>query len=197
MLDGSAALLTYQAANYFATGTVPTRRGNAHPSLVPYSAYPCADGTIILAVGNDSLFQRFCVAIGTPELASQPEYVTVAARVEHRDALDAELSAILSQRRRDDWITLLREHGIPCGAVRDVGEVCTSSQLNARDMLPTLDHPTAGKLRQLGSPVQLGGSPCALRLPPPLLGQHTEEILADLLGLSAEEVAALREQDVI
>jgi crotonobetainyl-CoA:carnitine CoA-transferase CaiB-like acyl-CoA transferase len=197
MLDASVALLTYQAGIHFATGEVPRRRGNAHPSIVPYSTYPSQDGTLIVGVGNDALFVRFCKLIGRPELATDERFATAAARVEHREALDPLLCEVLTGRPRDEWIALLRQEGIPCGAVRDVAEVCASPQLAARDMLPELEHPRAGRIRQLGSPLALSETPSTLELPPPLLGQHTEEVLQQLLGLAAEEVARLRESGVV
>jgi len=197
MLDGSAALLTYQAGIHFATGQVPARRGNAHPSIVPYTTYPSADGTLIVAVGNDALFRRFCGVIGRAELASDARFATAAARVEHRDALDTILREVLSRRPRDRWIAALREAGIPCGAVRDVAEVCASPQLRARGMIQELEHPAAGAVGQLGSPLRLSDTPTALRTPPPLLGEHTDEVLGALLGLSAEEIAGLREAGVV
>ena len=198
MLDVSASLLTYQAGIYFATGTPPQRRGNAHPSIVPYSTYPCADGTLILAVGNDSLFERFCKAIERPELPTDERYATAAARVQNREAMDQLLETILIARPRDQWIQRLRTEGVPCGAVRDVGEICTSPQLEARGMLQRVEHPVAGSVGQVGSPIVLhGGQEAEPMRPPPGLGQHTEEVLEQLLGISGEEVAKLREEGVV
>lgn len=197
MLDVSAALLTYQAGIHFATGEVPRRRGNAHPTIVPYSTYPAQDGTLIVAVGNDDLFVRFCQVIGRPELADDERFATAATRVEHRQQLDRLLCEVLGQRCRDTWIEQLRQQGIPCGAVRDVAEVCASPQLKARGMLQEMEHPVAGKVGQLGPPVVLSRTPCELRLPPPQLGQHTEEVLGSLLGLSAQDVSELRDQGVV
>lgn len=197
MLDVSASLLTFQAGNYFASGKLPVRRGNAHPSIVPYSAYPSSDGTLLLAVGNDSLFRRLCEAIEEQALGDDPRFATAAARVEHRAALDEILVAVLRRRPRDHWIAHLRKFGVPCGAVRDLSEVASSPQLHARGMLQTMEHPRAGQLRVLGSPLQLSASPPSLRLPPPLLGEHTEELLGGLLGVSPEELAALRTRGVV
>lgn len=197
MLDASVALLTYQAGIHFATGQVPWRRGNAHPSIVPYSTYPCQDGTLIVAVGNDALFTRFCHIVGQPELAADHRFSTAAARVEHRDELDRLLEGILTRQPRDHWIAVLREAGIPCGGVRDVAEVCASPQLAARGMVQRLEHPAAGPVTQLGCPVSLSESPAALRLPPPMLGQHTDEVLCGLVGLTADEVQRLRTEGVV
>lgn len=196
MLDASAALLTYQAGIYFATGRTPTRRGNAHPTIVPYSTYPSADGTLIVAVGNDTLFVTFCEVLGREEISADPRFATAAARVEHREELDQILCDLLVQRPRDHWIEVLRRHGIPCGAVRDLSEVCGSTQLKARGMVQQVQHAKAGAVGQLGSPIHLSRSAGSL-MPPPLLGQHTQEILESMLGLSAEEVRQLREAGVV
>ena len=198
MLDVSAALLTYQAGIYFATGAAPARRGNAHPTIVPYSTYPCADGTLILAVGNDSLFARFCEVIDKPQLVSDERFASAAARVENREAMDRELQQILSARPRDAWIERLREAGVPCGAVRDVAEVCSSPQLQARQMLQTVQHPVAGPVGQVGSPIVIHGGPDPEPMqPPPGLGAHTEQVLESLLGISAEEAGRLRDEGVV
>jgi crotonobetainyl-CoA:carnitine CoA-transferase CaiB-like acyl-CoA transferase len=196
MLDISASLLSFQAGIFFATGRVPSRLGNAHPTIVPYSTYPCRDGTLIVAVGNDALFSRLCQAIGAPELATDTRFTSASARVENRQALDGLLVEILAAEGRDHWIALLRAEGIPCGAVRDLGEVCRSPQLAARGMLTQMEHPRAGTIDQLGPAVKLSRTPCDLRLPPPLLGQHTEEILS-WLGLEDDEIKRLRQKRAI
>jgi formyl-CoA transferase len=196
MLDASAALLTYQAGIYFATGRTPNRRGNAHPTIVPYSTYPSADGTLIVAVGNDALFVTFCEVVGREDLSTDPRFATAAARVEHREELDQVLCDLLCQRPRDHWIELLRRHGIPCGAVRDLSEVCSSPQLRARGMIQRVQHAKAGTVGQIGSPIHLSRSGGSLR-PPPQLGQHTEEVLESMLDLSDDEVKQLRDAGVI
>jgi crotonobetainyl-CoA:carnitine CoA-transferase CaiB-like acyl-CoA transferase len=196
MLDVSASLLTFQAGIHFATGAIPRRRGNAHPSIVPYSTYPTSDGTVIVAVGNDSLFQRFCAAIARPELVGDERFATAAARVVNREALDALLREVLAGQPRDHWLATLRKAGVPCGAVRDLGEVARSAQLAARGMLERVAHPRAGEVRMLGPSLQLGDTPASIRLPPPLLGEHSEEILA-ALGYAPAEVARLRAAGVI
>lgn len=197
MLDTSAALLTYQAGIYFATGSSPARRGNAHPTIVPYSTYPCRDGTLIVAVGNDALFASFCGVLDRPDLCADSRFATAAGRVENRETLDALLEEVLKTRDRDAWISLLRQQGVPCGAVREVAEVCNSPQLKARGMLPSVDHPVAGSVGQVGSPLHLSGNPAPAMSPPPSLGQHSDEILTSLLGYTAQEVKGLRQQGVI
>jgi crotonobetainyl-CoA:carnitine CoA-transferase CaiB-like acyl-CoA transferase len=191
MLEVAASLLTFQAGSYFASGRVPRRLGNSHPSIVPYAPFPCADGTLIVAAGNDGLFARLCQALGQPALARDPRFATAAARVEHRDELDPLIAAALAARPRAEWIALLRQAGVPCGAVRDVAEVAGSAQLAARGALLELAHPRAGALRMFGSPLRLGAAAQQAALPPPTIGQHSEEILR-WLGCDAEEIAALR-----
>jgi formyl-CoA transferase/CoA:oxalate CoA-transferase len=196
MLDVSASLLTFQAGIYFATGKAPRRRGNAHPTIAPYSTYECADGTLIVAVGNDNLFQRFCQAIELPDLASDDRFALAAARVENRVALDELLVPVLRGKGRDAWIAQLRRLGVPCGAVRDLAEVCESPHLRARGMLQEMEHPRAGRIRQLGPAATLSRSPWSLQRPPPLLGEHSDEILREL-GLDAAEVMRLRAARVV
>ena len=197
MLDASAALLSYQAGIHFATGETPHRQGNAHPTVAPYTTYQASDHTLVVAAGNDSLFVRLCKVLKRPELAEDPRYATNARRVENREELDKIVGRLLSEMPREHWLALLQEAGIPCGAVRDVSEVCASPQLAARGMVQSLEHPAAGTVGQLGSPLRLSESPARLRTPPPLLGEHTEEVLAGLLGLSPDELDDLRKGGVV
>jgi formyl-CoA transferase len=152
---------------------------------------------LIVAVGNDALFEALCRVLGRAELARDPRFESAASRVEHREELDGLLEQVLASRSRDQWLQRLRQAGVPCGAVRNLGEVCSSPQLRARGMLPRVSHPTAGELGQLGSPLQLSGAPPRPPAPPPLLGQHTEEVLEGLLGYSPGELSELREEQVI
>ncbi len=197
MLDVSAALLTYQAGIYFATEKVPQRRGNEHPSIVPYSTYDCEDGTIIIAVGNDTMFKQFCLVLQKQELAQDERFMTAALRVQNRNLLDQLIKDLFKEKKRDGLLSLLRDKGIPCGAVKDLKEVCQSPQLRARGMIQSVSHPVAGEISQLGFPLHLSDTPCTMRLPPPMLGQHTEEILTEVIGMGAEQVAHLKKDGVI
>jgi crotonobetainyl-CoA:carnitine CoA-transferase CaiB-like acyl-CoA transferase len=191
MLDTTAALLTYQAGNYFATGHVPARLGNRHPTIAPYETLPTADGEIVVAVGNDSLWQRFCLAIDRPDLAVDPRFRTNRDRLTNYALMKPELDRALTSRTRAEWTACFRTAGVPCGAVRDVGEVLADPQIAARDMVATLAHPTAGSTRVVGTPIKLSDTPASVRTPPPTLGQHTDAVLGEL-GYDQEMIASLK-----
>lgn len=197
MHDSLAALLTYQAAGYLATGSNPPRMGNAHESIVPYGTFDVRDGLLMLAVGNDDQFCRFCEVAGVSSLAADDRFATNPQRVAHRDTLVPLLAPVLRSRGRDEWVRLLREAGVPCGAVRTIGEMVADPQLGARDMIATVSHPTAGELRLVGNPVKLSDAERRGDRPSPALGQHTESILVGELGLSAEEVRELRRRGIV
>jgi crotonobetainyl-CoA:carnitine CoA-transferase CaiB-like acyl-CoA transferase len=192
MLDSTAALLTYQAAIYFATGRAPLRMGNKHPTIVPYETFDAADGDLVLAVGNDDLWQRFCRAIGDADLGSDPRFATNRDRVERYDALRPRIAERLRARTRAEWIEVLRAEGVPCGAVRDVAEVLEDPHLTARRMIEAVEHATVGRVRVLGVPIKLSDTPGAVTTAPPTLGQHTDQILRTDLGLTEADVASLR-----
>jgi crotonobetainyl-CoA:carnitine CoA-transferase CaiB-like acyl-CoA transferase len=197
MLDSMAALLTYQASAYFATGTQPPRMGNAHLSIVPYSTFDARDGQIMLAVGNDDQWRRFCDIAGLCELATDERFATNSQRVINRAALQPILERVIRTRDRSDWIEQCGRGGVPCGAVRDIGESLSDPQLAAREMIASLNHPTAGDIRVVGNPVTLSEHPPRVETPPPVLGEHTEAILVGELGLSADEVRELRAEEII
>ena len=192
MLDTTAALLTYQAAIYFATGRAPVRMGNKHPTIVPYETFDAADGDLVLAVGNDDLWQRFCRAIGAADLGSDPRFATNRDRVEHYDEVRPKIADRLRSRSRAEWMEVLRPEGVPCGAVRDVAEVLEDPHLAARRMIEAVEHATVGGVRVLGVPIKLSDTPGAVTTAPPTLGQHTDQILRTDLGLTAADVASLR-----
>lgn len=192
MLDSTVALLTYQAANYFATGRAPGRLGNRHPTIVPYETFEAADGAFVLAVGNDDLWRRFCRVIELPDLADDPRFVTNRARVRHYDELKPLLDGRLRTRPRADWIASLNRERVPCGAVRDVAEVLNDPQLAAREMVQAVEHAALGTVRALGVPIKLSSTPGTVRTAPPTLGQHTDQILRTDLNLSDAEIARLR-----
>ena len=197
MLDATAALLTYQAGNYFATGQTPGRLGNRHPTIVPYETFEASDGTFVIAVGNDDQWRRFCATAGLDALATDARFATNRDRVAHYDLLRPLIVERLARESREAWVTRLRGAGVPCGSVREVAEVLGDPQIDAREMVRQIEHPTAGTIRVTGIPVKLSATPGAVRTPPPLLGEHTEAILQDDAGLSAAEVQSLRESGAI
>ena len=197
MLDATAALLTYQAGLCLATGAAPKRLGNRHPTIAPYETFAAADGDLVLAVGNDEQWRRFCGAARLPQLLDDPRFATNRGRVEHYDALRPPIAERLRSRERAAWIAELRAAGIPCGAVRDVAEVLTDPQIAARGMVAEVEHETLGLLRVLGSPIKLSDTPSSIRQAPPTLGQHTEDILRGDVGLTAGEIADLRSAGAI
>jgi formyl-CoA transferase/CoA:oxalate CoA-transferase len=194
MLDSVAALLTYQAAIYFATGSAPSRMGNRHPTIVPYETFSAADGDFVLAVGNDDQWRRLCEAA---DLDDDGRFATNRARVTRYDELKPMLDERLRRRTRAEWIARLVGAGVPCGSVRDLHDVFADAQLAARDMVATLNHPVIGSLRLLGVPVKLSDTPASVRTPPPTLGQHTDAVLQTDLGMSASDLATLRASGVI
>jgi crotonobetainyl-CoA:carnitine CoA-transferase CaiB-like acyl-CoA transferase len=197
MLDATAALLTYQAGIYFATGATPGRMGNRHPTIVPYETFQGSDGEFVVAVGNDEQWRRFCRIIGAAPLADDERFATNRARVSHYDELRPLLAERLRSRRRDEWVGDLKAAGVPCGSVRDVAEVLEDPQLDARRMIETVDHVSAGAVRVLGVPIKLSDTPGAVRAAPPALGQHTDRILEEDAGLSPGEIETLRSSKAI
>lgn len=192
MLDAAASLLTYQAEMFLTAGITPQRMGNRHPTIVPYETFAAADGTFVLAVGNDALFQKLCEVIGRPDLASDPRFATNPSRVEHRDALRPPLADAFLRWTRRELVERLNAAGVPCGSVRSVAEALVDPQLAARDMIVVVEHPTAGDLRVLGTPLKLSDTPAVVRTAPPLLGGDTDRVLSGELGFGAEEIAELR-----
>jgi crotonobetainyl-CoA:carnitine CoA-transferase CaiB-like acyl-CoA transferase len=182
MLDATAALLTYQAAIYFATGKPPVRMGNRHPTIVPYETFEGTDGAFVLAVGNDEQWRRFCTTAGIDALANDARFATNRDRVAHYGELKPVLESHLRTRPRDEWIRVLTAAGIPCGSVRDIGEVLVDPQVAARNMIQTVDHRTLGSINVLGTPLKLSETPGAVRQAPPTLGQHTDAILREFGG---------------
>jgi crotonobetainyl-CoA:carnitine CoA-transferase CaiB-like acyl-CoA transferase len=180
MLDATAALLTYQAANYFTTGEVPARMGNRHPTIVPYECFQTADGDFVIAGGNDEIWRRLCGALGLDDLANDARYRTNRDRAANYDSLRPALQRVLQTKTRAEWTALLGAAEVPCGSVREIGEVLADPQIAARDMVAEVSHPTVGPAKVIGSPVKLSDTPSSVRTPPPLLGQHTEAVLQEL-----------------
>jgi crotonobetainyl-CoA:carnitine CoA-transferase CaiB-like acyl-CoA transferase len=191
MIEVMAALLTYQGQAYFATGASPTRRGNQHPSIVPYEVFEAADGYLTVGVANNSLWGRFCQALERPDLAADPRFDSEARRVEHRATLVPLLAATFRTRPVAEWIERLGRVGVPAGKIKAVGEVLESEHLRARGTIVSLTHPTAGPMRMVGPPIRLSETPAAAATPAPRLGEHTTEILGKLCGYSGDEIASL------
>jgi crotonobetainyl-CoA:carnitine CoA-transferase CaiB-like acyl-CoA transferase len=197
MLDSTAALLTYQAAIYFATGRPPTRMGNRHPTIVPYETFEASDGEFVLAVGNEDLWRRFCELLDAPDIAADPRFATNRDRVSHYKTLRTLLAARIKARPRAEWIERLMAAGVPCGSVRDVGEVLRDPQMTARDMIAAVEHAALGNVQVLGVPIKLSETPGTVRTAPPTLGQHTDQILRTDLGFGDAEIARLRQNGTV
>ena len=184
MLDALASLLTFNAGIYFATGQNPARRGNAHATIVPYETFEASDGWINIGIANDKFWALFCPAAGCQALRDDPRFATAPARVEHRAELLSLLIPVIRQRSRRHWVETLAAAGVPCGEIRSVSEVCEAPQLTARGMILAAQHPTAGTVRSVASPARFNGAAPPAPRAPPLLGQHTEEVLREWLETS-------------
>jgi crotonobetainyl-CoA:carnitine CoA-transferase CaiB-like acyl-CoA transferase len=197
LLDSQIALLAYQNTNYFATGTPPGRIGNLHPNIVPYQPFRTADGEVIVACGNDNLYRKLCEAAGCPELAADPRFATNGKRVENRAELTRLLQEVFARRSTREWVEVLEAAGVPNGPINDVAQVYGEPQVKARGIRVDMDHPVAGKLPTVASPMRFSATPLEYRLPPPLLGEHTDEVLKGILGKSDAEIATLRAEGVL
>jgi crotonobetainyl-CoA:carnitine CoA-transferase CaiB-like acyl-CoA transferase len=207
LLDTQVAMLANLGANYLVSGKVPGRAGNAHQNIVPYQVFevaPAADGSrdhLILAVGNDSQYAKFCEVAGRPELASDPRFASNRQRVLNRGELVPLLETLMKTRRKADWLSALERAKVPCGAINNLAEVFADPQVRSRDMVSQWQHPNRSLLPLVSSPMKLGATPVRDPqrggLPPPLLGQHTEEVLRSVLQYSDAQVDALKNQQVI
>ncbi|HVL75733.1 MAG TPA: CaiB/BaiF CoA-transferase family protein [Noviherbaspirillum sp.] len=196
LLDVQVAMLANMATNYLASGNAPRRWGNAHPNIVPYQTFATSDGHIIVAVGNDGQYRRFVEAGGRPELAVDERFATNPMRVRHRETLVPILAEMVQARTKQEWIDALEAAGVPCGPINTLDEVFENPQVVARGMRIELDHPSAGKVPLVRSPMKMSATPTTHEGAPPLLGQHTEEVLCEVLGMSADEVKGLRARGV-
>jgi formyl-CoA transferase len=197
LLDSCVAFLSNQAMNYFATGTSPEMIGNAHPNIVPYQSFKTADGAIILACGNDNLFNKFCEVAQCSHLARDPKFATNGQRVSNRAEITELLAAIFNQKTTKEWVALLDDAGVANGPINSIAEVFEEPQVQARGMQIQLDHATAGKVTLVGSPMKFSATPISYETPPPALGQHTQEILEKVLHKSAAQITQLKDSGIV
>lgn len=196
LFDTQLAMLANLGSNYLCSGKVPGRMGNAHQNIVPYQVFEASDGHLILAVGNDRQFAKFCEIAGRPELATDPRFATNAERVRHRAVLVPLLAAVMRQRSRADWLAALEAAKVPCGPINSIAEALSDPQAQARGAVVGMAHPLGAELRMVASPMKLSATPVQYRHAPPLLGQHSDDLLREA-GCSVEEITRWREAGVI
>lgn len=197
LLDVQVACLANQAMNYLTSGRSPQRLGNAHPNIVPYQDFPTDDGYMILTIGNDAQFARFCEVAGHPELAADVRFNTNKARVQHRATLVPLLNKITITRTTAEWIADLGKVGVPCGPINTLAEVFADEHVRHRQLEVEMQHPVLGRVPQVASPIRLSATPIDYRNAPPMLGEHTDAVLSEVLGLSTDTIARLREQKIL
>lgn len=197
LLDVGVACLANQGMNYLYGHQVPQRMGNGHPNAVPYQDFPTKDGYMILAIGNDGQFARFCRAAGRAEWAEDPRFSTNPERLAHREELLTLMRELTVQRGTREWVALLEQHAVPCGPINTVADVFEDPQVRARGMQIAMQHPQAGDVPLVASPIRLSDTPVTYRQTPPQLGQHTDAVLRERLGLAPQAVAALRQKGVL
>lgn len=197
LLDSTVASLINQASTYLVSGIVPQRMGNAHPTVVPYQAFRTADGHIILAIGNDGQFQRFCAVAGLDGLANDERYRTNSARIINRNTLIPKIAEAIRQRTTADWVSLLESQAVPCGPINTIDQVFADPQVQARGMRRVMEHEKAGPLPVTANPVRMASHDTTADKAPPMLGENTDEVLTRLLDLSPNDIAALRNEGVV
>ncbi|WP_417826621.1 CaiB/BaiF CoA transferase family protein [Thalassospira povalilytica] len=197
LLDVQAAVLANQAMNYLTTGNAPGRLGNAHPNIVPYEAFPSADGYLILAVGNDSQFKSFCAVAGLDDLPADERYATNRNRVANRDTLVPLIRQAMVLKTTDEWIAALEKANVPCGPINTLDRVFDNPQVKHRGLVKHLDHPTAGTVPTVGNPIRFSKTPITDEKAPPMLGQHSDEILRKVADLSDDQIAKLRDAGIV
>jgi crotonobetainyl-CoA:carnitine CoA-transferase CaiB-like acyl-CoA transferase len=197
LLDVQIASLANQAASYLVSGKPPQRMGNAHPSIVPYQDFPTADGHMIVTVGNDGQFARFCATLGHADWSSDERFATNPQRVAHRDLLVGMIRSVTVTRTTDEWVTAMEEAGVPCGPINTLDKVFDHPQVQARGMRVDMEHSLGGTAPLVANPIRLSESPVAYRNAPPTLGQHTSQVLEDWLAMSDADVASLRQRSVV
>jgi succinate---hydroxymethylglutarate CoA-transferase len=197
LYESALHMLVNVASNVLVSGRGGGRFGNGHPSIVPYTTYAAKDAMMALAIGNDTQFAKCASVLGHPDWADDPRFATNRARVEHRVLVDGAVAEALAGDTADNWLDKLKAVGVPCGRINSVAEALADPQTQARQMIETVQHPTIGTLKLAGMPYKFSGTPASVRRPPPTLGEHTEEILRDELGLDTAAITALREDRVI
>jgi len=197
LLSAGVAMLANVGSNYLVSGELPKRYGNAHPNIVPYQTFRTRDGWITVAVGNDRQFRQLCQILGEPQLADDPRFATNPQRVQHRETLIPLLQERFLQRDAAEWLMALYEAGIPAGPINTIADVVAHPQIRYRGQIVTVPHPTAGTIQVIGPPFLLSGTPVQIRRAPPLLGEHTDDVLRELLGLGEDAIARLRADGVI
>jgi len=197
LLDSQIALLTFVASNYFVSGNTPARHGNAHPNIVPYQSFKARDRQFAFAAGNDSQWEKFCGAVDRPQWLRDERFCTNSARVQNRDLVVAALDDLFGTRDAAHWLALCEQVGLPAGPINTVDSVFADPQVQAREMRVTAQHSKDGEVPLLNSPLRIPTAPTSIRRAPPTLGEHTEEVLAEMLGLDAASVAALRQEGVV
>jgi formyl-CoA transferase len=196
LLDVQVAMLANLSSTYFVSGEAPRRMGNAHQNIVPYHVFRAADDFFIVAVGNDSQFAKLCELVGHPEWIGDPRFATNPERVRHRDLLVGLISERLRERPARDWLAALEPSGVPCGPINDLSQVFADPQVRHRGMEVRAPHPAAGQVRMVANPIKFSATPVTHEVAPPLLGQHTAEVLSGVLGMGAAEIARLQEEGI-
>lgn len=196
LLDSQVALLTYRAGSFFASGEIPKRVGSGHPVIVPYQAFKAKDVYINIAVGNDQLWGKFCKAVGLEDIMNDPRFATNAKRVQNRNEVVKAVGDLIATKNGEEWLKILTDAGIPCGPIYTVDKIFSDPQVIHRQMVAELHHPKAGTIKVTGNPVKLSDTPGEPSVAPPLLGQHTQEVLEGL-GYSAKEIEELRQAKLI
>jgi formyl-CoA transferase len=197
LLDSQIAWLANVGSNYLISNEKPARYGNAHPNIVPYQTFKARDGYFAVGIGNDSQWRQFCEKTGKPEWAEDQRFCTNSSRVKNRKQLIPLLENLFRQSEISSWLALLEDIGIPCGPINTVDQALEDPQVQSRGMVINISHPTAGTIRMVASPLNIPTAPTEVHLPPPLLGEHTEQILQEVLGYNQDAVQGLREAQVI
>ena len=197
LLDVQVAMLANVGSNYLHSGQAPKRWGNAHANIVPYQTFAASDGHIIVTAGNDGQYRKFVEAGGCPELASDPRFLTNPQRVALRDTLVPLLADMVRKKTKAQWLELLEKAGVPCGPINKLDEVFKDPQVQARECAIALDHPMGTKVKLVASPMRMSATPVRYDAAPPTLGQHTEQILQEILGYSEEQLSQLRDKKII